>query len=197
MLLNLGDLMKKEIKAQLEDKRKEKSKANIKWCLTLMLVAAVISVTLSFISEYAMRDVNLFVGTIIILIFIFFGILFDMIGVAVTAADEAPFHAMSAKKIKGAKTAVKLKKSSDRTSSFCCDVIGDICGIISGAAGVAVAARMNTMFNIPILVCSLIVTGFIAAITIGGKAFEKSIAINNGNKILYSFSKILNIFCKE
>ena len=143
-----------------------------------------------------MRDVNLFVGTIIILIFIFFGILFDMIGVAVTAADEAPFHAMSAKKIKGAKIAVKLKKSSDRTSSFCCDVIGDICGIISGAAGVAVAARMNTMFNIPILACSLIVTGFIAAFTIGGKAFEKSIAINNGNKILYSFAKFLNIFYK-
>ena len=45
------------------------------------------------------------------------------------------YHAMSSKKIKGAKKAVSFKKNADKVSSFCNDVIGDICGIISGSAG--------------------------------------------------------------
>ena len=188
--------MKKEIRKQLEDKKREKRKANIKWCLTLMLAASIISVLLSFISEIAMKNVNLAVGMIVILAFIGIGVLFDTVGVAVTSADETPFHAMSSKKIKGAKMAVYLKKNSDKVSSFCCDVIGDICGIISGAAGVAVAVGLHNTFNLSSLVSSLIVTGFVAALTIGGKAFEKTIAINNGNKILYEFAKILSLFKK-
>lgn len=186
--------MKKEIKNQLEDKRKPRIPANIKWVLTLMILAFTISVVLSFLSEIAMRNVNILVGTIVILVFVGIGIIFDTIGVAVTAADEAPFHAMSSRKIKGAKRAVALKKCSDKTSSFCCDVIGDICGIISGAAGVAVATQIPDVLPISPIASSLIVTGVIAALTIGGKAFEKSFAINNGNKILYQFAKILSIF---
>lgn len=189
--------MKKEIKKQLEDKKKAKRKANLKWSFTLMFLAFVISIVLSFISEIAMRDVSLLIGTIVILVFVGIGILFDTIGVAVTAADEAPFHAMSSKKVKGAKMAVSFKKNSDRVSSFCCDVIGDICGIISGAGGVAVASELSTIFSLPLIFCSLLVTGIIAALTIGGKSLEKSLAINNGNKILYEFAKILSIFSKS
>ncbi len=189
--------MKKEIKSQLEDKKKIKQKANIKWCISLMISAAIISMTLSFVSEVAMRNVNIFVGIIVILVFIGIGILFDTIGVSVTSADEAPFHAMASKKIKGAKMAVKLKKNSNKVSSFCCDVIGDICGIISGAAGVVVAGSLHTIFSMPLIVSSLIVTGIVAAITIGGKAFEKSFAINKGNEILYRFAKIISIFVGE
>lgn len=189
--------MKKEIKKELEDKKKDKLKANIKWSLTLMVVAAMISVVLSFISEIAMKNVNILVGTIIILVFIGIGILFDTIGVAVTSADEAPFHAMSSKKIKGAKMAVNLKKNADRVSSFCCDVIGDICGIVSGAAGVAVAVQLHEVFHISSIASSLIITGFVAAITIGGKSLEKTVAINNGNKILYEFAKVLSLFNKN
>lgn len=189
--------MKREIKNQLEDKKKIKQKANIKWCISLMICAAIISVVLSFVSEIAMKNVNIVIGIIVILIFIGIGILFDTIGVSVTSADEAPFHAMASKKVKGAKMAVRLKKNSDRVSSFCCDVIGDICGIISGAASVVVAGSLHTLFSMPLIVSSLIVTGVVAAITIGGKAFEKTFAINKGNEILYQFAKILSIFSKE
>ena len=143
-----------------------------------------------------MRDVSLLVGTFVIIVFIGIGVLFDTIGVAVTSADEAPFHSMSSKRVKGAKMAVMLKKNSDKVSSFCCDVIGDICGIVSGAAGVAVASKMTLLFGISTVISGLIVTGFIAALTIGGKSFEKAIAINNGNKILYEFAKVLSIFSK-
>lgn len=179
------------------EKKKNKKIANLKWSFNLMGIAALISIMLSFISELAMRDVSLLIGTIVIIVFIGIGVLFDTIGVAVTSAEEAPFHAMSSKKVKGARMAVKLKKNSDKVSSFCCDVIGDICGIVSGAAGVAVASKMTLLLGMSAIVSSLIVTGFIAALTIGGKSFEKSIAITNGNKILYEFAKILSIFSKN
>lgn len=178
------------------EKKKNKKIANLKWSFSLMGIAALISIVLSFISEIAMRDVSLLVGTFVIIVFIGIGVLFDTIGVAVTSADEAPFHSMSSKRVKGAKMAVMLKKNSDKVSSFCCDVIGDICGIVSGAAGVAVASKMTLLFGISTVISGLIVTGFIAALTIGGKSFEKAIAINNGNKILYEFAKVLSIFSK-
>ena len=157
----------------------------------------VLTIIMSFIAEISMKDVGLLIGSVIIFIFIFIGILFDMIGVAVTSAEDAPLNAMSSKKVKGARMAVMLKKNSDKVSSFCCDVIGDICGIISGAAGVAVAVKISSLCHISSLNSSLIVAGVIASLTIGGKSLEKPIAITNGDKILYRFAKVLSMFSKK
>ncbi|WDC83794.1 hypothetical protein PL321_14940 [Caloramator sp. mosi_1] len=73
---------------------------------------------------------------------IFVGIIFDIIGVAVTAAEEAPFHSLASRKVKGAKTAVKLIRNADKVSNFCNDVIGDICGVVSGAAGAIIISKL-------------------------------------------------------
>ncbi|UKI27690.1 MAG: hypothetical protein L6V91_03675 [Bacilli bacterium] len=129
-----------------------------------------------------MPSVPILIGIIILITFILIGIIFDMIGVAVTSSNEEPLHAMSSKKIKGAKKAVSFKKNADKVSSFCNDVIGDICGIISGSAGVAVATSLANTYNLNIFYTTLIVTAIIAALTIGGKAFCKKIAINNNHK---------------
>ena len=115
-----------------------------------------------------------------------------MIGVAVTSSNEEPLHAMSSKKIKGAKKAVSFKKNADKVSSFCNDVIGDICGIISGSAGVTVAIGLSNRFNLNLFLTSLIVTALIAAFTIGGKAFCKKIALLNSHKIVYMTAKIIS-----
>lgn len=189
--------MNRKNKVQQIDKKKSKRREELLWSLKLALIACLISVVFSFISEIAMKNVNILIGTIVIIVFILIGILFDMVGVAVTSADEAPLHAMSSKKVKGSKMAVNLKKNASKTSTFCCDVIGDICGIISGAAGVVVSNQITDIFNISSILSSLIVTGIIAALTIGGKSVEKPIAINNGNKILFEFSKIISIFSKN
>ena len=101
---------------------------------------------------------------------------------------------MSARKIKSAKVAVMLKRNADKVSSFCNDVIGDICGIVSGSAGVVIASSISSMFNISLLLCSLVTTAVIAALTIGGKAFEKTIAMEKSNEILYQFSRIIGFF---
>ena len=187
--------MKKEIKKQIE--RKNKKLIDYSWILKITLMAFIISMVFSSISETTIPKANVFISIIILIIFIIIGIVFDMIGVAVTSADEEPFHSMSSRKVNGAKTAVKLKKNADKTASFCNDVIGDICGIISGCVGASISVSIAIKFNIPIFVSSLFVTSIIASLTIGGKAIFKSIAINKSNEILYSFAKIIDLFIKN
>ena len=68
---------------------------------------------------------------------------------------------MASRKVKGASVAVKLKKSADKTSSFCCDVIGDICGVISGAAGTTICAILVTKYHTDLLITGLIITAII------------------------------------
>lgn len=169
---------------------KKKKKNN--WPLIVTILAFFISLLFSFISESIMPKVGIIIGIIILIIFILIGIIFDMIGVAVTSSNEEPLHAMSSKKIKGAKKAVSFKKNADKVSSFCNDVIGDICGIISGSAGVTVAIGLSNRFNLNLFLTSLIVTALIAAFTIGGKAFCKKIALLNSHKIVYMTAKIIS-----
>ena len=174
-----------------------KNKKRNTWPIIVTILAFFISLLFSFISESIMPYVPILIGIIILITFILIGIIFDMIGVAVTSSNEEPLHAMSSKKIKGAKKAVSFKKNADKVSSFCNDVIGDICGIISGSAGVAVATSLANTYNLNIFYTTLIVTAIIAALTIGGKAFCKKIAINNNHKIVYLTAKILSKFEKK
>ena len=180
-----------------ETKKKEKvkkEKIDIKWIAIIVCLSFIISFSLSLISQMTIPNFSLWLGIVITLIFILLGVLFDIIGVAVTTADEKVFHSMNSRKVKGANIAVNFKKNSDKVSSFCCDVIGDICGIISGAAGTTITAILVTTFNFNLLVTGLIVAAVIASITIGGKAIGKSFAINKSDIILYEFAKFISCF---
>ena len=190
-----------ELKNLVEQtKKKEKIKkesVDKKWIITIIIITFIISFLLSFIADSTIPNISLIFGIIITLLFIFIGILFDIIGVAVTTADEAVFHSMNSRKVKGAGVAVKFKKNSDKVSSFCCDVIGDICGVISGAAGTAIATILIVKYNTNILLTGLIVTAVISSLTIGGKAIGKSFAINKSDIILYGFAKFVSTFYKN
>lgn len=189
---------KSELENLVEQTKKrekiKKEKVDIKWIITVVIVAFIISFALSFIANSTIPNLSLVFGIIITLLFIFIGIIFDIIGVAVTGADEAVFHSMNSRKVKGASTAVKLKKNADKTSSFCCDVIGDICGVISGAAGTTICAILVTKYHTDLLLTGLIITAIISSLTIGGKALGKSFAINKSDIILYEFSKFISNF---
>lgn len=181
-------------------KKKEKVKkehVDKKWIATVVIVAFLTSFTLSFISEMTIPNLSLWLGILVTLFFIFLGIFFDIIGVSVTTADEAVFHSMSSRKVKGANVAVKFKKNADKVSSFCCDVIGDVCGIISGAAGTTIAAILVSQFKFNTLFTSITIAAIIASITIGGKAIGKSFAINKSNIVLYEFAKFISNFYKK
>ncbi len=190
-----------ELKNLIEvTKKKEKIKketVDIKWIITIVALSFVISFTLSFVSQMTIPNLSLWLGVIITLLFIFLGILFDIIGVSVTTADEAVFHSMNSRKVKGASVAVKFKKNAEKVSSFCCDVIGDICGIVSGAAGTTITAILVEKFNYNLLFTGLMIAAVIASLTIGGKAIGKSFAINKSNIILYEFAKFISSFYRK
>ena len=171
---------------------KKNKNSNLNWIIKIVIVTFIISFAFSGVSEMLIPNLNIFFGILIVIIFVLIGVIFDMIGVAITSCEEVPFHAKSARKIKGAKTAVKLIKNADKMSSFCNDVIGDICGILSGSAGVAISNSLINNFNLNPFFTTLFITAIIASLTIGGKAIGKKIAINNNTKIVYVFSKIIS-----
>ena len=176
---------------------KNKRLVDYKWIFTVTLLAFFISLVFSFFSETTIPNVNSIVATIVILLFIGIGILFDMIGIAITVADIKTFNSMATKQVKGARLAVKLIQNNEKASSFCNDVIGDICGIISGSAGVALSSILAATFNLNLFIVSLLITAIIAALTIGGKAIGKATAINKSTVILFQFSKIISCFYRK
>ena len=167
------------------------------WTLKIIIMAFIISLTFSLASEIIMPKVSTIISIIILILFIVLGIIFDMVGVAVTTCEISPFHSMNAKKINYAKTAINLINNNAKVSSFCNDVIGDICGIISGSAGVIISTNISKTLNTNLFLTTLLTTSLIASLTIGGKSLGKQTAIKNNTAIIKSFSRIIYIFYKK
>lgn len=175
------------------NKKKEKIKRGRRWVVTVILLTFVISSLLQMVQAGLMSKVNLAMAFVILIFFIFIGILFDIIGVAVTSANEIPFHSLSSQKIRGAKEAVRLIRGADRVGSFCNDVIGDITGIISGSATtVIVGMIMASGINFNNFILTTVMTAVVAACTIGGKAAGKRFAIEKSNDIVFFVGKVIS-----
>ncbi len=186
--------MKKKIDNNL--KNKDKKRANVKWIMIVSFCAFVISLLLSLVSELVIPNSWIGINIILVLVFIFLGIIFDIIGVAVTTAKEEAFHSMATKKVNGARWAIKFIKNKEKVSSFCNDVIGDICGVVSGSCGLSIAIKFSSMFSVDLFIVTILVTSIISAMTIGGKAIGKSFAVNYSNDILYKTARFVSVFKK-
>ncbi len=171
-------------------KNEASKKGNLAWLIIIPIVSFIISVLLTIVSSDVLKEANLVTAFVVILIIICVNIIFDIIGTAVTAAEEAPFHAMASRKLYGAKQSIKLLRNADKVSNVCNDVVGDICGIISGAAGAYIVIRMIGNQE-GITIVELVVTGMITALTVGGKALGKTIALSNSNYIIYKVSVVV------
>ena len=163
------------------------------WIIKITVMAFFLSLLLSLFSDAIIPNVPFILSLLILILFIILGIVFDMVGVSVTVADRKVFNSMAAKRIMGAKTALWMIKNNSKVSSFCNDVVGDICGIISGAAGITIGVLIANITGFSIFATNLVLTSIIASATIGGKAVGKSYAINKANKILYRFAKFVDI----
>ena len=172
-------------------------KSNYRWAFIVTILAFLISLVMSFISTIVLENVTLLISIIVTFLFILIGIIFDIIGVAVTSGDEVAFHSMSSRRVRGGRMGVKLMKNASKVSSFCCDVVGDICGIISGSAGVTIVALVINLTDINELVISLLVPSLISALTIGGKALGKNFAMKKSTQVVTIVAKILSIFSKK
>lgn len=154
-----------------------------------------VAVFISWPAQGTVERQSLFIALPLLLIIILTGVLFDMIGVAVAVADEAPFNALSAKKIPGSRQARALIQNADRVSSFCNDIVGDLCGTISGAAGAAIVYRVSAGAGLAgwtESLTGLLSVGLIAALTVGGKAAGKGLAMRRANSIVQRVGRVLH-----
>ena len=172
--------------------KRERNKT-IRWVVTFFIVTIFISGAISLLSDVIMENSSVFVAFLILLAIILIGIIFDIIGMAVASADEKPFHSMAARKVPGAQESIALLRNAERVSSICNDVVGDICGVVSGSASATIAVQIisNFDFSWPQIV-SLAMSALAAGLTVGGKAIGKSFAVNSSTAIVHSVGKCIH-----
>ena len=174
--------------------KKEKAKqSKQKWVLTVVCLSFGLSVVMSFVTSIFVESAGLLVALLSLIVLVMIGIVTDIIGTAVTSANEQPFIAMASKRIAGARQALSLIRKAERVSSLLNDVVGDIVGIISGSAGSVIAVYLVSL-GLKSAVASMLITAFTSAFMIGGKAYGKGLAIENSDKIVHFVGRAMALF---
>ena len=184
-------------KLKLKEKDRKKHIINWSWVLKILVVTFVISFGMSYLSESVLADVNIIIAFFVLVFFILLGVVFDTVGTAVMAVEPKTFNSMAAKKVKGAKTALALIAKASSVSNFCNDVIGDICGVISGTTCSVLAVKFAETFSFNTFLTVFTFTAITASLTVGLKAVGKNIAIAFGDKIIYAISRVICFFIPE
>ena len=178
-------------KTHSDASKKERSRT-IRWVVTVFFVTLAVSGMISLISDEVMASSGLLAAFAILLGIVFLGIIFDIIGMAVATASEKPFHSMAARKVPGAQEAIRLLRNAERVSSICNDVVGDICGVVSGSASATIAVQVMQYFTFSTKqVIPLAMSAMVAGLTVGGKAIGKTFAVHSCTNIVYGVGKLL------
>jgi CBS domain containing-hemolysin-like protein len=180
------------LKDKSNDRHKKPSNSRARWLISIFLMALTISAAFSFLSQGLLNGASLFGAFVVLFAIIAIGIFFDLLGVSVTAAEEKPFHSMASRKVPGGTEGIWLLRNAGKVSSVCCDVVGDICGIISGTAAAVIALEAASAMRGPSLtVIQLLLSALVAALTILGKAFCKQLALDNSTAIVQAAAKVI------
>ena len=188
----------KSVEIQSETKKKKPKKKRNIWWLKAGIISLVLAGFFSFLSELTASAEQLVIIVLLLAFLILASILFDSIGVAVTSCDAKPIISMASRKVYGAKTAMWLVKNNGTVSSICNDVIGDIFGIISGACSAALVVKISMELDGEWQRwLTIIISAIVSALTIGGKAFMKNVAINNSKDFVMFVARIVAVFNKD
>ena len=188
------DSSEKKKKRGMKNCRDRDAKKRIPWAVYVFFLTILISAAMSFLSNELLIGAGLTAAFGVLIAFILLGVIFDIVGTAVTAADERPFHSMAAHKAPGAREALRLIRKANQVSSFCNDVVGDICGIVSGSTAAVIVVRLHETFGFESIATSLAITSLASGLTIGGKAIGKTFAIDQSTTVLCLVGRILHFF---
>ncbi len=177
--------------------RQKKQKRDL-WPVKVFFLTFALAMIFNFFSETSLMGAALPVAILVLLLIIFIGIAFDVLGIAVTYQDVTAYTAMASKKIPGAKQAIKLVQSAGMVSNICNDVVGDICGIVSGAMGAAISGKIILEGSgIEDMLFGLLIASLIAACTVGGKALGKGLAMRSSHKIVFGVGRFFALFSRR
>lgn len=128
-------------------KRKQNFKMSMKWPVKVLILTFCFSTFFSIFSQLINSKVGIALSILIIFVFLAIGVVFDIIGVATTVCSRNVFFELAKKEDRAAKLACKFVSNSEKVSSFCCDIIGDICGVLSGSAGTSLLIKINMQMS--------------------------------------------------
>ena len=175
MEMDKEDVPKQEKPVKKKKQKKKRIPGWLSWGLSVLFLSFGLTVLFSFLTEISIKGSPVYICVIVLIVLLFLNIGCDMIANAIITCQPDAFHAMASNKIKGAKRAVTLCKNATKLGSVFADVIGDICGIVSGAAGAVLVVYIAAIAdgNIWEIVSSILVSAVIGALTVGGKAIFK------------------------
>lgn len=181
-----------------KQKRKKRHKyAWLVWGISVFFLSFALTVVFSFLTEIAIKDSPSFVCIIVLIVLLVMNISCDVLANAIISCKQEAFHAMASNKIRGAKRAVVFCRNASKLGSIFADVIGDICGIVSGAAGAALVIHISVAGTTGELIASIMISAAIGALTVGGKAIFKHVAIKFNKQIVFGFAKFTTFFKRE
>lgn len=166
-------------------------KNNLRWAYKTFVLSISLSIVFSVMSQSLFPKLDMFLSLFVIAFFIVISVVFDMIAVAVTSINKSQLDKY--KKNKGYATAIKFCENTEKVSSFCGDVVGDICGILSGAGGVSLVLNMNITNSNVYFVVTCLVSSMIAGLTIFGKAIMKNYAMENCDKVVMKTGQLFEV----
>lgn len=168
-----------------------------KWYIKVTIMTFVLAALFSTISEFTVSKSGIIIAILLLLFLIILSILFDGIAVATTSCDISLIMALAARKVPHTKQAILLVKNAGKVANVCADVIGDICGIISGACGSTIISQLLENSNEPRqMFYAIIMSSVIAALTVGGKGSVKKTAIKNSKEFVMVTARILSLIYK-
>ncbi|MGI6678786.1 MAG: hypothetical protein ACOX2Q_06940 [Dehalobacterium sp.] len=181
------------------NKGNNKKESTLKHALVVALGTFFIAILISSYSQIFLERVSSMIFAFALLFaIILVGIIFDIVGTAATAATEAPFHARASRKLPGAKNSIWIVRNADKVANFCNDVVGDICGTVSGSVGAIIAVSLVPLFQgIEDLIVGTVMIGLVSSVTVGGKAFGKNMAVSKADKIILIVGQVMSWFQKK
>ncbi|MFA7467830.1 MAG: hypothetical protein WCY82_06140 [Desulfotomaculaceae bacterium] len=177
----------------MDQLKSNKSTVSGKYIIFVGFISFIIAALFFLLSEFFARALNSPILSFIFLnVIILVGITSDLVGTSVAAADEKPFHAKASKRVKGARESVLLIRNADRVANIANDVVGDIAGTVSGALGIALVLQIIQMWeDLQLTTLNMLITAFIASLTVGGKAFGKKIALSHPNDVIFFVGRLI------
>lgn len=192
------DSLSKNEKTNRKKQAKKRIPGWLAWGLGVLVLSFALTVIFSFLTEVSIKGSPVYVCVIVLVVLLVLNIGCDLLANAIITCKPEAFHAMASNKIKGAKRAVAFCRNATKLGSIFADIIGDICGIVSGAAGTALVVYIAANGGKTIeLIASIGVSAVIGALTVGGKAIFKHFAMKYNKQIVFGFAKFTTFFKKE
>lgn len=163
------------------------------WVIKITILTFLGAVVCSYLSQITTSRSDIIVSIMLLSFMILISILFDGIGLSVASCSKEKMQKYSVFP-KQYNIALKLIKNAEKVNNVCADVIGDMCGILSGACGTAIILQLSLEGQLAHW-STVLASSIIAAITVGGKASLKKIAVKNSAEFVFMSAKIISLFC--